>query len=191
MILCKRCILVLVWHNRHLVFLFLFFYLSENLFVLFFFFLHISTFSKTKKKQNKMLPRVRFWRKKNVWCVCNFSNPVAGVFPLLSRFPPPLSALPELPDLICTSRSTEDYGQAEAGGNRRLWFPRLCFTTAGKQRETLKLSHVQWHPRKKKTDNFTATYNQASRCIALESKKQLWVLQVNKVGNTSPQFVKD
>lgn len=107
-------------------------------------------------QNRKTLPRVRFLEKKKkkkiVWSVCNFSKSVAGVFPSTRgvrrrRFPL------RLPDLICTSRSTaKDYGQAEAGGNRRPWFPRLCLTAAGKERETLRPSHVQWRLRKKKKE---------------------------------------
>lgn len=110
--------------------------------------LHISTLPKPKnaptgqtleKKKKNCLERLQFLK------VCRRG------LPLHSRCPPPRRFPLRLPDLICTSRSTaKDYGQAEAGGNRRPRFPRLCLTAAGKERETLRPSHVQWRLRKKK-----------------------------------------
>lgn len=59
------------------------------------------------------------------------SDWVAGVFPSTRGVRHRLLSSP-LADPIWTSHSAaEDYGQAEAGGNRRTRFPRLCFTAAG------------------------------------------------------------
>lgn len=133
-----------------------------------FFFLAHFYICQNQKKKNAPTGQILEKKKKMSGSVCNFSNSVAGVFPS-SRGVRRLSGLP-LPDLICTSHSAaEDYGQAEAGGNRRLRFPRLCFTTAGKERETLKLSHVQWHPRKKK-----------SLCSQLQSSEQIYGFRLEK-----------
>lgn len=82
-------------------------------------------------------------KKKRMSAASAIPQTVGGVFPS-SRGVLRFSALLR-PRRICASHSAaEDYGQAEAGGNSRLRFPRLCFTTAGKE-----LSHVQWHPGKR------------------------------------------